>query len=91
MRKSKTLARIRQNQLVRMCCLGNYIPSFVAQAARAGFDCIWLDAEHRSFTERDVQSLLTFSHLHDIDIMVRPPTLDQMGSSGYLVGRNGRK
>lgn len=77
MRISKTLARIRQNQIVRMCCLGHFIPAFVKQAAHLGFDCIWLDLEHRNFTDRDVQTMLAYSHLHDIDIMVRPPTLEK--------------
>ena len=61
MRNSKTLARIRQNQLVKMCCLGHYIPAFIKQAAHFGFDCIWLDMEHRNFSDRDVQALLATS------------------------------
>lgn len=84
MRNSKTLARIRQNQLVRMCCLGHFIPPFIKQAAHFGFDCIWLDMEHRNFSDRDVQTLLAFSHLHDIDIMVRPATLQKTELYRYL-------
>lgn len=84
MRKSKTLAKIRSNQLVRMCCLGHYVPSYVKHAAYFGFDCIWLDLEHRNFTCREVESLLTHSHLHDIDIMVRAPTLEKTRLYRYL-------
>ena len=84
MRKSKTLARIRNNQTVRMCCLGHYLPFFVKQAAHFGFDCIWLDLEHRNFSDRDVQALLAYSHLHDIDIMVRPATLEKTRLYRYL-------
>jgi len=84
MRKSKTLARIRSGETVRMCCLGHYIPFFVKHAAHFGFDCIWLDLEHRNFTERDVQALLVQSHLHDIDIMVRPTTLEKTALYRYL-------
>ena len=84
MRKSKTLARIRNNQTVRMCCLGHYMPFFVKQAAHFGFDCIWLDLEHRNFSDRDVQALLACSHLHDIDIMVRPATLEKTRLYRYL-------
>ena len=84
MRKSKTLARIRNNQTVRMCCLGHYMPFFVKQAAHFGFDCIWLDLEHRNFSDRDVQALLAFAHLHDIDIMVRPATLEKTRRYRYL-------
>ncbi len=84
MRKSKTLARIRNRQPVRMCCLGHYIPMFVKHAAHCGFDCIWLDLEHRNMSDRDVQQLLTQSHLHDIDIMVRPATIEKTGLYRYL-------
>lgn len=84
MRKSKTLARIRNKQTVRMCCLGHYMPFYVKQAAHFGFDCIWLDLEHRNFSDRDVQALLAYSHLHDIDIMVRPATLEKTRLYRYL-------
>ncbi|MEK6259778.1 MAG: aldolase/citrate lyase family protein [Planctomycetota bacterium] len=84
MRKSKTLARIRNSQTVRMCCLGHYIPMFVKHAAHNGFDCIWLDLEHRHMPDRDVQALLVQSHLHDIDIMVRPATTEKTGLYRYL-------
>lgn len=84
MRRSKTLAKIRSQQLVRMCNLGHYIPAFVKQAAYYGFDCIWLDLEHRNFTDREVQALLAYSHLHDIDIMVRTPTREKTRLYRYL-------
>jgi 2-keto-3-deoxy-L-rhamnonate aldolase RhmA len=84
MRNSNTLARIRGGQTVRMCCLGHFIPAYVQHAARFGFDCIWLDLEHRNLSERDVQTLLAHSHLHDVDIMVRPPTLEKSRLYRYL-------
>lgn len=79
MRKSKTLARIRAGEPIRTCVLGHYIPAFICHAARAGYDCLWLDLEHRALTIRELQALLAFSHLYDIDIMVRPPTLEKTG------------
>ena len=84
MRKSKTLARIRNGQSVRMCCLGHFIPFYVKHAAHFGFDCIWLDMEHRNFSDREVQTLLAHSHLHDIDIMVRPATTEKTRLYRYL-------
>ncbi len=84
MRPSKTLARLRNNETVRMCCLGHFVPAFVKHAAHFGFDCIWLDLEHRNWTNRDVQAILAFSHLFDIDIMLRPPTLEKTGLYRYL-------
>ena len=84
MRKSKTLARIRKNETVRMCCLGHFMPFFVKHAAHFGFDCIWLDMEHRNFSDREIQTLLAHSHLHDIDIMVRPATTEKTRLYRYL-------
>ncbi|MBM3843368.1 MAG: 4-hydroxy-2-oxovalerate aldolase [Verrucomicrobia bacterium] len=84
MRNSKALARARRGEVIRTCVLGHYIPAFVAQAARAGYDCIWLDLEHRMLSPREVQALLAHSHLHDIDILLRPPTLEKTGLCRYL-------
>lgn len=84
MRKSRTLARIRNNETVRICNLGHFVPAYVRFAAHFGFDCIWLDLEHRNITDRDVQTLLVHSHLHDIDIMVRPNTLEKTRLYRYL-------
>ena len=84
MRQSKTLARLKNNETVRICCLGHFIPAFVKHAAHFGFDCIWLDLEHRNWTNRDVQAILAFSHLFDIDIMLRPFTLEKTGLYRYL-------
>lgn len=84
MRTSKTLARIRNGELIRMCVLGHYIPAYVFHAARAGYDCIWLDLEHRALTLYEIEALLLASHLHDIDIMVRPPTLEKTRLYRYL-------
>jgi 2-keto-3-deoxy-L-rhamnonate aldolase RhmA len=84
MRKSKTLARIRSGEVIRTCVIGHYIPAYVCHAARAGYDCIWLDLEHRAQTIREIQAMLAFSHLYDIDIMLRAPTLEKTGLYRYL-------
>jgi 2-keto-3-deoxy-L-rhamnonate aldolase RhmA len=75
---------MRKGEIIRTCLLGHYIPAFVCHAARAGYDCIWLDLEHRLLSSREVQSILAFSHLYDIDIMLRPPTLEKTGLYRYL-------
>ncbi len=77
MRKSKTVARLLAGEVVQMCALGHYIPAFVRHAGANGFDCIWLDLEHRLIDDRDVATLLAYSHLCDVDIMIRPPTLEK--------------
>jgi 2-keto-3-deoxy-L-rhamnonate aldolase RhmA len=40
--------------------------------------------EHRAQTIRELQSLLAHAHLYDIDIMVRPPTLEKTGLYRFL-------
>lgn len=73
MRRSKSLARIRSGEIVRTCNLGHYIPAYVGRAAQQNYDCIWLDLEHRSMSTREVQAILAYAHVFDIDVMVRPP------------------
>lgn len=84
MRASKTLARLRAGRVARICALGHFIPAYIRQAAEAGFDCIWLDLEHRAMDDREVQTLLAFFHLFDIDCLLRPATLEKSRLYRYL-------
>lgn len=84
MRTSKTLAKLRAGQPVKMCCLGHFVPSYIRHAAHHGFDCIWLDTEHRTFERRDLQSLLAYFHLADIDCMLRVDTRQKIRMYRYL-------
>ncbi len=84
MRSSKTLQRLREGGLVRCANLGNPIPVYIAHAARAGFDCIWLDMEHRSMELRELQVLMAHFRLYDIDCILRPATLEKTGLYRYL-------
>ena len=81
--KKKTLARIRNGE-DGACVLGHYMPAYVCHAAHAGYDCIWLDLEHRAQTVREIQAMLAYAHLYDIDIMLRSPTLEKTGLYRYL-------
>jgi len=84
LRQSKTLQKLRDGKAVRMCAMGHMLPFFVRQAADNGFDCIWLDAEHRAFTDRELQTLLAFFHLFDVDCMLRPATVGKTRLYRYL-------
>lgn len=84
MRRSRTLAKIRNGQTARICSLGHYIPAYVKHAAQNEFDCIWLDLEHRNIADRDVEALLLHGRLHDIDIMVRTRTREKTELYRYL-------
>ncbi len=84
MRNSKLLAKLRDGKPPRICGLGHFIPAYIRMAANAGFDCIWLDGEHRCFSDREIQSMLATFHLFDIDCMFRPPTTERTRLYRYL-------
>jgi len=93
MRKSKLLAKLRSGKAAKICAMGHFLPFYVRYAAHFGYDAIWLDLEHRAMSNREVQTLLVFCHLYDIDCMVRPPTMERNqlyryfedGASGFLI------
>ena len=84
MRTSKVLKKFRAGHFARFCALGHFIPFFVRHAAHQKYDGIWLDLEHRAMNDREVQALLAMCHAHDIDCMVRPPTLERTRLYRYL-------
>ena len=84
MRHSQVAAKLRNNQPARLAMLGYFVPPFIAYAADAGFDGIWLDLEHRAMDGREVQALLTYGHLYDIDILIRTPTREKTQLYRYL-------
>jgi 4-hydroxy-2-oxoheptanedioate aldolase len=93
MRKSKVLAKFRSGKAARISSMGHYLPFFVRYSAHNGYDGIWLDLEHRAMSDREVQSLLAFCRLFDIDCMLRPPSIERNrlyryledGATGFLI------
>lgn len=93
MRKSKMLAKFRSGGFARVSAMGHYLPFFVRYAAHFNYDGIWFDLEHRAMDQREVQAVLMMCHQHNIDCMVRPPTLERTklyryledGAAGFLV------
>jgi 2-keto-3-deoxy-L-rhamnonate aldolase RhmA len=84
MRKSKILAKIRSGQPAKIATMGYFVPAFIAIAASLGYDGIWLDLEHRPMDSREIQALLAFFHLYDIDCMLRTPTREKGQLYRYL-------
>lgn len=84
MRSSKILARIRAGQPARIAMMGYVLPPFIAFAAHEGFDGLWLDLEHRPMEDREVQMLLAYFHLYDIDCLIRPSTREKAKLYRYL-------
>jgi len=77
MRNSKILAKIRAGKPAKLAMMGHFIPPFVAYAAHLDYDGIWLDLEHRAMDAREIQALLAFFHLYDIDCLIRPATREK--------------
>ena len=93
MRKSKMLAKFRDGKFARTCSMGHFLPFYICHAAHLKFDGIWLDMEHRTMGDRELQTLLAYFRLFDIDCMLRPPTKERTrlyryleeGATGFLV------
>lgn len=64
--------------------MGHYLPFYIRHAAYQGYDGIWLDLEHRAMDQREIQAILMFCYKHDIDCMVRTPTLEHSRLYRYL-------
>ncbi len=84
MRKSKVLSKLNSSGFVRMAGLGHYLPFYIRYAAHFKYDGLWFDLEHRAMDAREVQSILAMCKQHDIDCMVRPPTLERTRLYRYL-------
>ena len=71
MRPSLIRSRLSAGKAVRIACL--YYPTAMmpAHAAHAGFDALWLDAEHNTWDRRELQRLIALHHLANIDCIVR--------------------
>lgn len=71
MRASLIRSRLQQGLPVRIAAL--YYPNAMmpAHAAKAGFDALWLDAEHNTWDRREIQRMVLLHHLANIDCLVR--------------------
>jgi 4-hydroxy-2-oxoheptanedioate aldolase len=84
MRHSKVVAKLRTGAFARFSAMGHFLPFFVRYSAASGYDGIWLDLEHRTMSDREVQALLASCQAADIDCMVRPPTREHSRLYRYL-------
>jgi len=94
MRRSKTLEKLRRNEPVIVInpSLGPNA-KVVEIAGLLGFDCAWLDTEHREFSTDDIYPMLLAGRLHDMDMVVRIRKQDygdffrplELGATGIMV------
>lgn len=73
MRTSKVLSKFHNGQLAKICSAGHLLPFYIRHAAHHNYDGIWLDLEHRTMDNREVQTFISACHHNDIDCMVRTP------------------
>lgn len=72
MRKSKVLAKLRGDQPALLTNLSlSPSPLAVEMAGRVGIDGVWMDMEHRPFTQREIAGMIGGARLGDVDAMVR--------------------
>jgi len=62
MRKSKVLAKIRAGKVARIFCIGSPLGMAPVMAAHFHYDGIWVDAEHRVWDPREVDTMLGRHH-----------------------------
>ena len=71
MRPSKVLMKMRAGEVATCVKLNLADPVVSEIAALAGFDCVWLDAEHLPHTTEQVQNHIRAAKMHDVDTLVR--------------------
>lgn len=72
MRASTVMARLRADKSVLMTNISMGVNAMgVEMAGLLGYHAIWLDMEHRSFTWREIETLIMAARLGDADAVVR--------------------
>ena len=70
--QSKILAKLRAGQPALLTCVNSgSTPLIVEVAARAGFDGIWLDMEHRPISQLEIATLIMAARIGGADAYVR--------------------
>ena len=94
MTKSKVLQKLRAGDFIRVVGVGRVLePWFSELIGRMGFDCIWLDMEHRGFGFDRIDPISLACRATGIDLMVRilktsydsPMRALEFGANGLMV------
>jgi len=90
MRPSKIKAKLRQNQPVLLTTLHLGDASLFELTSLLGFDGIWFDLEHRSFSLQKAAEFARATRVGSADIMIRPAKGEFMRMGRVLeIGANG--
>lgn len=71
MRQSKVLNKLRGGQYVLSTQIGSAYAPFAAIAGQVGFDCVWLDMEHKAVSEEQIRECILACSTYDCDTVVR--------------------
>lgn len=94
MRNSHVLRKLRAGSPVLMTSAAfTASPGLCELLGKLGFDCVWIDMEHRPLTEREVFHMIQGARAGDIDTCVRIRSLERTafarpledGASGLMI------
>lgn len=71
MRRSRVLEKLRRGECVLSTQVGSAHAPFAAIAVQSGFDCVWLDMEHKALSEEQVRECILACTVYDGDTVVR--------------------
>lgn len=71
MRESKVLNKLRNGGYALCTQVGSAAAPFVGMAARIGYDCVWIDQEHKAISDSMVRECIYASHIFNCDTVIR--------------------
>ena len=71
MRESKVLNKLRNDEYVLCTQIGSAFAPFAGIAAQVGFDCVWLDMEHKAVDDAQIRECILACSAYDCDTVVR--------------------
>ena len=84
MRRNTMKEKMQKGELVTGCMLQGYLPSLVEICGLAGFDFVFLDAEHGPLSPGDCEGLVRAAEVRGITPLVRVPDLQESTLLRYL-------
>jgi len=71
MHESRVLNKLRKGDYALCTQIGSANPGFAGIAALTGFDCIWLDCEHKGISAGQIRECILAATLYNCDTVVR--------------------
>lgn len=71
MRESKVLNKLRNGECAICTQVGSAAAPFVGMAGKIGYDCVWLDAEHKPVNDDLIRECMYAATIYDCDTVVR--------------------